>query len=201
MASSQQLQGLVDDYLADCRARGLAPKTLHVYGYPLQRVLLPWCEQQGIRETGGLDSRALNRFTSNLLERAGERGTLSRHRVDSYVRAVNLFLRWRAVRRGRSATCVRRRRGSLGGGRCADQGGGRPPRGDGTHGGDKVIVRLLADTGIRADELLTLRGSDLLERGRDRFISVRGRSQSGVAKGTGARLVPRRAASAASSSA
>jgi len=28
MASGQKLQGLVDDYLADCRARGLAPKTL-----------------------------------------------------------------------------------------------------------------------------------------------------------------------------
>jgi integrase len=55
---------------------------------------------------------------------------------------------------------------------------------------DKVIVRLLADTGIRASELLGLRSSDLVERGRDRFIQVVGRSQGGGANGDKGRLVP-----------
>jgi integrase/recombinase XerD len=40
---------------------------------------------------------------------------------------------------------------------------------------DKVIVRLLADTGIRANELIGVRQVDLVERGRDRFIRVHGK--------------------------
>jgi integrase len=47
----------------------------------------------------------------------------------------------------------------------------------------KVIVRLLADTGIRANELIGVRQVDLVERGRDRFIKVHG-------KGAKDRLVP-----------
>ena len=38
-------------YLADCRARGLSPRTLrNAYGYPLKQVLIPWCHQHGVRE-------------------------------------------------------------------------------------------------------------------------------------------------------
>ena len=48
---------------------------------------------------------------------------------------------------------------------------------------DKVIVRLLADSGIRAGELIGLRSTDLVERGRDRFITVACASQGGGAKG------------------
>ncbi|HEY4025667.1 MAG TPA: hypothetical protein VGO86_04475, partial [Candidatus Dormibacteraeota bacterium] len=94
MAGTMSLHRLVEDYLADCRARGLAPKSLHAYGYPLEHVVLPWCERHGITEPADLDARALNRFTSSLLEQGGKRGALSRHSVASYVRSVNLFLRW-----------------------------------------------------------------------------------------------------------
>lgn len=95
MSRTMSLQRLVEDYLADCRARGLSPKTLRdAYGYPLQQVFLPWCTEQGLIEAGHLSSRTLNRFTSDLLERGGRRGPLSRHTVDTYVRNVNLFLNW-----------------------------------------------------------------------------------------------------------
>ncbi len=94
MADKTSLHRLVEDYLADCRARGLSPKSLHAYGYPLEQILLPLCERQGIAEPVSLDSRALNRFTSELLEKGGRRGALSRHSVASYVRSVNLFLGW-----------------------------------------------------------------------------------------------------------
>jgi site-specific recombinase XerC len=94
MADRTSLRRLVGDYLADCRARGLSPKSLHAYGYPLEEVLLPWCERQGIAGPGDLDAGVLNLFTSELLEHGGKRGVLSRHSVASYVRSVNLFLRW-----------------------------------------------------------------------------------------------------------
>jgi len=48
---------------------------------------------------------------------------------------------------------------------------------------DKLIVRILADTGIRLSELLGLSPDDLVEQGRDRFLKVRG-------KGDQERLVP-----------
>jgi hypothetical protein len=93
--STSPLQRLVNDYLADCRARGLSPKTLKdAYGYPLQQVQLPWCERRGITEPRELDQRTLNQLTSDLLEVGGRRGKLSRFTVDTYVRNVNLFLGW-----------------------------------------------------------------------------------------------------------
>jgi len=93
--STSSLQSLIDEYLADCRARGLSPKTLKdAYGYPLQQVLLPWCERRGITEPRELDNRTLNQLTSDLLDVGGKRGKLSRFTVDTYVRNVNLFLGW-----------------------------------------------------------------------------------------------------------
>ena len=98
------LHDLIEDYLADARARGLSPKTLKdAYGYPLHKVFLPWCERHGLTEASQLDDRAMNRFTSDLLEHGGARGQLSRHSVQSYVRNVNLSSTGAAAR-ARSAT-------------------------------------------------------------------------------------------------
>ena len=55
---------------------------------------------------------------------------------------------------------------------------------------DKLIVRVLADTGIRVGELLGLRCSDLLERDRHHYLRIAGASQGGGAKGDKSRLVP-----------
>ena len=48
---------------------------------------------------------------------------------------------------------------------------------------DKLIVRVLADTGLRLSELLGLTAGDLIEQGRDRYVKVMG-------KGSRERLVP-----------
>ena len=43
------LERLVEDYLTQCRARGLSRRTIdNAYGYSLRAVLLPWCQEQGI---------------------------------------------------------------------------------------------------------------------------------------------------------
>ncbi|MDQ6877417.1 MAG: hypothetical protein M3082_06905 [Candidatus Dormibacteraeota bacterium] len=40
------LGSLVEEYLADCRRRGLSPKTVdYAYGYTLRQVFLPWCSR------------------------------------------------------------------------------------------------------------------------------------------------------------
>jgi hypothetical protein len=50
-AKPTALEGLVVDYLASCRARGLSPKTIRDnYGYGLKSVFLPWAATEGITE-------------------------------------------------------------------------------------------------------------------------------------------------------
>ncbi len=89
------LATLVEDYLASCKARGLSPNTLqNSYGYPLRKVLLPFCERQGIREPAQLTSRALDRLAGELMDDGGSRGQLSRHSVHAYIRAMNHFFAW-----------------------------------------------------------------------------------------------------------
>ena len=44
---------------------------------------------------------------------------------------------------------------------------------------DKLIVRVLADTGIRFGELLGLRAGDLVERDRNHYLRIAGASQVG----------------------
>lgn len=170
----------VEEYLVDCRARGLSLKTIKDgYGYALRQVLVPWCEAHGIADLSALDTRALMRWQTDLLEEPGRRGRpISRYSIEGWVKAVNTFLRWaKQDARGRAP---------------------RPPRPlidvlsreeierleqTAQTERDKLIVRLLADTGIRASELLALRGSDLMSRDRGFYLRVRG-------KGARERLVP-----------
>jgi integrase/recombinase XerD len=144
----------------------------------------------GITASADLDARTLNRFTAGLLEHGGKRGALYRHSVASYVRSVNLFLRWcrREAEIGdvqAQAPKVPRRALDVLTRKEIDRLEDVAP-----NERDKVIVRVLADTGLRAGELVGLQEHDLVERGRDRFLSIRGRSQGGGAKGDRARLVP-----------
>ena len=175
---------LVEDYLADARARGLSPSTLtQSYGYPLRNVLAPWCEANAITSLPELDNRALNRLSIELLDTGGKRGPLSKHSVHTYMRAINRFLAWaEAEGEGGGAKAQLPKlpkqlvdvlaRDELE--RMEDA--AKTER-------DKLIVRVLADTGIRVGELVNLRISDLLERDRNHFIRVRG-------KGSRERLVP-----------
>ena len=56
---ANRLDLLVADYLAHCRAKGLAPNTVSgAYAFPLNQVFLPWCVKQGITEPEQLTSRA-----------------------------------------------------------------------------------------------------------------------------------------------
>src|SRR5215472_1345977 len=95
-APATALGALVDDYLAHCRARGLAPNTINqAYKYPLLGVLLPFCEQEGIAEVSAINARVLDRLSAQLLESGGRNGRpLSPHSVHSYSRAINHFLSW-----------------------------------------------------------------------------------------------------------
>jgi integrase/recombinase XerD len=180
------VEALARDYIASCRARGLAPTTIKTaYAYTLDDVFLPWCASNDITEVEQLDQRALDRFTAGLLDTPGKRGQpLSRYTVHHYVRVVRQFLKWckkegeavagkpQLPRLPKHVVDVMSReeidRLEL----CAP------------HERDKLIVRVLADTGMRVGELCGLDLDDIISaQDRRGFFKVRG-------KGAKERLVP-----------
>lgn len=178
------VERLVEEYLTSCRARGLSPKTVnHAYGYPLRHVFLPWCAREEIADPASLTSRVLDRLSAELLEQGGKKGQLSRFSIKAYLRAVNGFLTWakgegekvdakaQIPKTPRALVDVLSREELQ-----ALEDAAQTER-------DKLIIRILADTGLRVGELCGLRITDLIERDRRPYLKVWG-------KGSRERLVP-----------
>ncbi|MHB8572616.1 MAG: tyrosine-type recombinase/integrase [Candidatus Dormibacteria bacterium] len=180
------LADLVEDYLSSCKARGLAPSTVNnVYGFSLREVFLRWCAEKEITTLAQLDQRAFDAMTSDMLARKTRWGEpLSKATVHTYVRTARQFLAWcekdgeevlakpQLPKLGRKVIDVLSRDeiDKLED-HCQNE-------------RDRLIVRLMADTGIRVGELLALRPEDLI-RAQDRraFLKIQG-------KGSKERLVP-----------
>jgi integrase/recombinase XerD len=174
------LEHSFSDYLASARARGLSPRTLDGYEWVLRRVFLPFIVEQGVTTPEDITQRVLDRLSAHLLDR----DNLSRHSVDTYLRTCADYLSW-AHREGEIThpakpqsprlphkvllTLTREQIRALEDAAATER--------------DKLIVRILADTGVRLAELLGLTLADLIEQGRDRFLKVTG-------KGSRERLVP-----------
>jgi integrase len=179
------LDRLAADYLQAVRGAGRSAKTARIYSDALYKVLLPFCRETGVTEGSQLTSRRLNELTAGLLD-----GTLSisgrplaKPTVHSYVRAINTFLAW-AAQEGEAVT-ARAQRPRLDH-RVLDVLSRDEILAMEEHAGnerDKLIVRILADTGIRLAELLKLTASDLRIDGRKPYLRVQG-------KGGRERLVP-----------
>src|SRR3982074_1138830 len=184
MAQDGDLAALVEDYLAACKARGLSPNTVNnSYGYPLRKVLLPFCEREGIASLPGLTTRVRDRLARELMDNGGPRGQLSRHSIHAYTRAINHFLAW-AKREGQSVSGkaqLPRLPKAILEVLSRDEIQGMEDAANNER--DKLIVRLLADTGVRVGELVKLRKTDLVIQGRQYYLRVRG-------KGSRERLVP-----------
>src|SRR5215472_4856597 len=178
------LERLVDEYLMHCRARRLSRRTIdQVYRPVLTRIFLGWCRREGLVELAQVDQRAMDRFQVQLLEAPGKSGRrLSPASVHSYARTVNSFLAW--AKKDAGAAQVQAQLPRL------------PKRvlevlsreeiqameeaADSER--DRLVVRVLADTGLRVGELCRLQVTDLMDK--DRFyLRVRG-------KGDKERLVP-----------
>ena len=183
------LEELIEDYLAHCLSEGRKRNTVeNAYGYPLRHVFLPWCERTGITEPSQTNRRAIERYQGQLLEHGGARGRLSPATVHSYVRVVNQMLAWaRDPESGVDA--------GVPDGKVKLPKLGRPvkeilnreeiERLEDTASAerDRLIIRVLGDTGVRVGELVRLRTGDLVTRDRKNFLHVRG-------KGDLDRLVP-----------
>jgi integrase/recombinase XerD len=167
---------LADDYLSNCSARGLSPRSDRQYTYSIRSVFLPWCEREGITDLAQLDHRAADRFTAELLSRTTAAGQpLSRFTIATYIRPIRLLLNW-ASREGETvkATPQLPRRG-------------RPIRDVLTRAEleqleqamprerDKLIIRVFSDCGLRLEELTRLKAGDLIRGGRQAHFRVHGK--------------------------
>jgi len=65
------LGDLAQNFLADCRARGLSIRTVEAYDYPVRRAFLPWCAGEGITDPSQLTPALVGRFTARLLDEGG----------------------------------------------------------------------------------------------------------------------------------
>jgi integrase/recombinase XerD len=170
------LARLADDYLDNCRARGLSPRTEHQYSYSIRSVLLPWCEREGVTEVGQLDRRTLDRFTATLLSHQTAAGRpLSKFSVHTYIRPVRQLLTW-AGREGEEVKAkpqLPRREKPIRDVLSRDELARLEEAM--VNERDRLIIRVFADCGLRLEELTRLRAGDVIRSGRQAHLRVLGK--------------------------
>lgn len=174
--SRTPLELLVEDYLQHVRAAGKSKKTREFYTSVLTRIFMPWCRRENITDVVQLDQRTIDRFAAELLERVdATENKLSRVSVHTYLRTTNFFINW-ARAEGHApngkAQLPKLSRRILD---VLDRSEIRALEDAAPTERDKLIVRLLADTGLRISELLGIRPEDLHKKGRDHFVRVTGK--------------------------
>ncbi len=169
----------IEDYLIACRSRGVRPSTIkHAYGYSLRAVLLPWCRDEHIASVANIDQETLERFAANIRNRSTRAGTpLSVSTVKTYHKAVNQLLKWYADEHAGTAPKVKLHKVP---GRKVDalerdqiallERTAATER-------DRIIIRLLADTGMRPGELVAITKGDLRHVGRRHYVRIRGKTE------------------------
>ncbi len=173
----------IEEYLDDAGAR-VRGRTLEIYSSVLRRGLLPWALADSINEPRQLEQRVISRWVTYL--RTGHRTpagkTLSEESVRTYGRTANSFLKWLHERgdvdqvRARTPKPRQRTLDVLSRQEIVRlEAGARTER-------DKLLIRLMADTGGRLGEVLSLREADVLQQAREHYVRLRGK--------TGERLVP-----------
>lgn len=176
--TADQVGSSIEDYLTACRSRGVKPSTIRdAYGFPLRSVFVPWCRDQGIRSPAEIDKRTLERYAAEIRERLTKAGRpLSESTVWTYIKAVNQYSAWLAEETGSPAPKIKLRKPPARKVEVLEREQIRSLERAALTERDRVIIRLLADTGLRPGELVSLRGLDLHRAGRRHFLRVRGKT-------------------------
>lgn len=177
---------LVHDFLADCEKRTRLPadnddrlslKTVREYRQPLEAVLLPFCERERITDVANLDAEALERLKDDLTSNGARSGRqLKTPTVNSYLRSINACLSWgRKKNKGVTATVqlVKQKRPKID---VLSRQEIQRIEDAAENERDRLIVRLLADTGMRVGELVGLHTGDVVSEGSRYFLRVDGKT-------------------------
>ena len=179
---TSEISALIEDYLAHCSAEGVKRRTIEgSYGYPLRADFLPFCEAQGVSGLCQVDSRLLDRYANELRTRRPKNrpgAELSAHTVHTYRKAVNQFLAWARESWPQTVRVLRNPKlGRLP--RKAIDVLSRPEidrmEAVADCERDKLIVRALAETGIRVSELVGITIDDIVERDGKDYLRVHGK--------------------------
>jgi integrase len=190
---------LIEDYLQEKRAAGTSPRTVGHYKEVLEEVLLPFCRDEGVVTPADLTNRHLNDLGAGHLDGSRSRSgrSISKATVHSYMRAINSFLTWARAQgeasaaRGRLPSMRKRVLDTLTREEIQKlEDAAQTER-------DKLILRVLADTGLRLGELLALRPDDIRVEHGKHMLKVPGRERASSrsrgwvgGKGDRERLVP-----------
>jgi integrase len=173
-APPSNLETEIEDYLVHCWSKGVKRSTIkHSYGYSLLAVLLPWCQSEGITSVAAIDQRTLERFAAVIRNRTKRDGSLlAENTVWTYQKATNQLVKWYAQLHKTAGAKVRLRQPpgrkviTLGRDQIA-----LLERTAATER-DHVIIRLLADTGMRPGELVRITKGDLRHDGRRHYVRI-----------------------------
>jgi integrase/recombinase XerD len=180
------LETWITDYLDEKRAAGCSRKTLAVYTDLLREVLLPFCRRAELTEPAELTARQLNALSAGLLDGSGTRSgrPLAKASVASYARTINAFLAWLAKQGEAPGAHMQKPKLPERVVETLSREDIRALEDAASTERDKLIIRILADTGVRLDELLRLKADSVrLEPGRKWYLKVLG-------KGDKERMVP-----------
>lgn len=173
---------LVEAYLDSCRARGLAPKTVErAYALPLRQDFLPFLEREGVEDVAAIDQRVVDRFSTQLLAGGRSGRKLSPYSVAAYLRPVNQFLKWAAkngAQASGSAQLPRKRRRELA---VLTRAEIQALEDAAAHERDKVLIRLMADTGCRIGEVCNIKVEDVFAEDRRHYVRLNGKTGQRVA--------------------
>ncbi len=181
MQSSEQARSLEDaitDFLDEAAAR-VRSRALEMHTMVLRRTLAPWAAEQGIVKAAELDQRVMSRWVGHLRQthRTPRGEPLSEASVATYARTANQFLRWLDSPARAQAPALRRRTLEV-----LSRSEIQRLEAAATTERDKLLIRVLADSGARLGEVMALREGDILEEKREHMLRLGGK--------TGQRLVP-----------
>jgi integrase/recombinase XerD len=148
-----------------------SPATHEQYHFILENVWLVWCARAGITDVAQATDKVMDRFVDYLQMGKDRKRPLSIATIRTYLRATRTFLNWAKVPRGDFQAPPQLKRLRNPPSRLeidAMEHATNDER-------DRLVVRVLADSGVRVSELLGLRPQDLRAEGRQYFIRVIGK--------------------------
>ena len=158
MSQVDSIEQQVAGFIADKEGEGLSPQTISFYRMTVERLFLPWAQARGILDAGAFTVEDWNAYRNELRGRS-----LADQSVLTYLRGVRIFLISLGVKT--------KERGK----EFKDPKAAKPlleplsreeidrVEGAADNERDKLVVRTLANTGIRLSELTGLRPKDLRE--------------------------------------
>jgi integrase/recombinase XerC len=179
-AIADQVEQFLDERKAIRRPKPLRPATLAQLGFNL-RPFAEWCRTERITTAANVTDAVMDKFANYLEGRASLKDKtkkLSASSQRTYLRNVRTFLNWAGTPRGDFQMPAESSQPKWADRLLSRDEIDRMIK-TAVSTRDKLIVRVLADTGIRLGELLSLTGNDLLTDRRSGGYAIRVRGKVG----------------------